>query len=130
MKIRGRVKKGLKIGRELGYPTANLECDSESFPAPGVYAAHATMGSKRYEAVCVIGAREDEGKPLVEVHLFNFQGNAYGQILEVELYDKVSDIGKLDTHLLVQKIQDDIAKVRDWFLSESSKVSKSGKSST
>ena len=121
MILRGKVKKGLKIGRELGYPTANLECDSESFPAPGVYAAHATMGSKRYEAVCVVGARyegqqaQEEKKPLVEVHLFDFKSNAYGQILEVELYEKVSDIGKLDTHLLVQKIQDDIAKVRDYF---------------
>lgn len=122
MKLRGKVKKGLKIGRTLGYPTANLECDSELFPAPGVYAAHATMASKRYEAVCVVGAREDKEKPLVEVHLFNFKGNAYGKQVEVEIHDKLSDIGKLESHLLVQKIESDVNKAREWFTRESLQI--------
>ncbi|MDO8505734.1 MAG: riboflavin kinase [bacterium] len=115
----GKVKKGLKIGRELGYPTANLACDIEVFPALGVYVAYATMRDSRYEAVCVIGARYDGAVPLVEVHLFNFSGDAYDEIIEVELRDKISDIGTFDSHLLVKKIESDLRAAREWFTRES-----------
>ena len=113
-KLKGRVQKGLGIGRTLGYPTANLSCEAKVLPSSkGVYAAYATMGKTRYEAVAVIGARFDKGTPLVEVHLFDFKGDLRKKELEVELFDKVSEIEKfVDDEQLKRKIEEDVKKVR------------------
>lgn len=115
MKLHGRVVVGLGIGKELGYPTMNLACNSEMLPPSGVYPVDVVIDSLHYEGVSVIGARFEKGKPLVEVHVFDFNKDAYGKIVEVELHEKVSDVGKLDSHLLRKKIEADIRKVREWF---------------
>jgi len=116
MQLRGRVKKGLKIGQELGYPTANLVLESGSLPAPGVYVAQVMKDYHKYKGVAVIGARYEGNQPLLEVHLLDFTGDLYGEMLEVEIYEKLSDIDKLEHHLLVKKIEADIKKAREYFM--------------
>ena len=123
MKIRGRVKKGLKIGRALGYPTANLEISGgkasgtpEALPRtiePGVYVARAVVNNTTHYAVAVIGARMARVNPLIEVHLFDFSGDLYGKTIEVDILEKISEIETFeDDARLVRKIEEDIKKER------------------
>ncbi|HSC18485.1 MAG TPA: bifunctional riboflavin kinase/FAD synthetase [Rhizomicrobium sp.] len=90
--IEGRVEHGDSRGRQLGYPTANLPMDGYLRPAFGVYGVRASV----VENDCVVGShfgvasigirpmfRVEE--PLLEVHLFDFDGDLYGKHLSVEL---------------------------------------------
>ncbi|MEM7309456.1 MAG: riboflavin biosynthesis protein RibF [Planctomycetota bacterium] len=91
--VLGRVVRGRQLGREIGFPTANLDLHHELHPPPGVYAVRAEHvredgGRTAYGGVCNIGFRptvqnEAPTSPLVEVHLFDFGGDLYGERLEV-----------------------------------------------
>ena len=116
MKLRGRVVSGLGIGKILGYPTANLDCVGAVYPMPGVYAARAMVEGSVHHAVAVVGAREHEGKPLIEVLLFDFQGDLYGKEIEIEVLDKISAIQKFENKkALVKKIENDVKKAQAYF---------------
>lgn len=95
--VLGQVVRGDQLGRQLGFPTANLDLHHELHPPIGVYACRAHLlreGSaaeieRSWGAVCNIGFRPtlDGARalhPLVEVHLFDFEGELYGERLEVE----------------------------------------------
>src|SRR3989338_5847135 len=98
MIIRGKVVRGLGIGKKLGYPTANLKLSfvyrtKLSFRRLlGVYATRDTVDGAPHDAVAVIGARFENGQPLLEVHFLDFSGELRGKELEVEVLDKVSEI--------------------------------------
>lgn len=99
--LRGKVIKGRGLGRRLGYPTANIRC--VNCPTAGVYAARAVLGGKIYK--CVAAVRDN----LAEILLFDFQGDLYGQELEVEILKKVSEIKKFDNEEgLIKKIKADV----------------------
>ena len=77
---RGRVVRGAKIGRKLGFPTANVAV--RKMPPFGVYKVQ--VGSR--VAVCSVGVRPTigpKGKPIVEVHIPGFSGNLYGKRISV-----------------------------------------------
>lgn len=113
MTLKGIVKMGLGIGGKLGYPTANLECRGSKYPAPGVYAARCMVDGVAHDAVVVVGAREENGRPLIEVHLLDFVGELRGKELEVDVFEKVSEIEMFqDKTALIKKIEQDINKVR------------------
>ena len=82
----GRVVKGRNIGKELGFPTANLATVTELIPADGVYAARATLSGKRHGAIVNIGVAPTFGGKArcVEVHILGFRDNIYGKKIEVE----------------------------------------------
>ena len=82
----GRVVKGRNIGRELGFPTANLSTGAELMPADGVYAARAIVSGKRHGAIVNIGVAPTFGGKArcVEVHILGFRDNIYGKKIEVE----------------------------------------------
>ncbi len=93
----GDVVRGASLGRELGFPTANLDLHHELHPPPGVYACRVRrIGPGDVEdvrsvhaAVCNIGYRPTvestrPERPLVEVHLFDFEDDLYGEELELE----------------------------------------------
>ena len=82
----GRVVKGRNIGRELGFPTANLSTVTELMPADGVYAARAIVSGKRHGAIVNIGVAPTFGGKArcVEVHILGFRDNIYGKKIEVE----------------------------------------------
>lgn len=83
--MRGEVVHGEKRGRELGYPTANIEPDPSCVTPPtGIYACTANS----LPAVASLGVRptfESEGDLLLEVHLLDFSGDLYGRELKVEI---------------------------------------------
>jgi riboflavin kinase/FMN adenylyltransferase len=84
--VRSEVRHGDKRGRVLGYPTANMSLPEASRLRHGVYAVRAAVGGKAVDGVASFGRRPtfDNGAPLLEVHLFDFAGDLYGQILDVE----------------------------------------------
>ena len=85
--ILGTVVEGAQLGRTLGFPTANLSAHNEQFPPSGVYAVRAEWRGKQLPGVANIGVRptvstEGRGRVL-ELHLFDFNQQIYGEDLEV-----------------------------------------------
>jgi len=91
--IEGRVQRGQALGRDLGYPTANIELGDMLLPAFGVYAVRAAIdhgGTARWQAgVANLGVRPTVGAsgPLLEVHLFDFDEEIYGLHMRVALVE-------------------------------------------
>jgi riboflavin kinase/FMN adenylyltransferase len=83
--VTGEVVHGDKRGRELGFPTANLRLDPACGLKHGIYAVRVGVGAERYDGVASFGRRPmfDAGVVLLEVFLFDFQGDLYGQALDV-----------------------------------------------
>ena len=79
--VSGEVIHGDKRGRELGFPTANLELDAGCGLRHGIYAVRVGVGGRRYDGVASFGRRPmfDTGAVLLEVFLFDFAGDLYGQ---------------------------------------------------
>ncbi len=90
MKISGRVAEGSRIGRGLGYPTANLPVGDDVAAADGVYAAVVEYGGQRYGAMANLGVKPTfpggTGRVL-ELHLLDFSGDLYGENLTAELLE-------------------------------------------
>lgn len=123
-KISGRVVKGKSRGKGLGFPTANLALEAGQLPPDfGVYAGAAFVKGKKFKAAISYGPAKtfDESEPVLEAYLFDFDGDLYGQTMQVELFSKVGEIKKcLDAAELVKKIQDDCAKVLQYLCSRES----------
>lgn len=79
--VEGRVQPGDKRGRTIGFPTANVSLEGYLEPALGVYAVRVEVGGKTYDGVANFGRRPtfDKKDVLLEVHIFDFAGDIYGQ---------------------------------------------------
>lgn len=85
--VEGPVVHGRRLGRELGFPTANVAVP-EDFEAPdGVYISRAEVGGRSYEAMSNLGRNPSVGgaERRLETHLFDFGGELYGRVLRVTL---------------------------------------------
>lgn len=84
--VEGRVVEGRKLGRQIGFPTANVERGEEQFPPDGVWAVRVREGDTCLQGVANLGVRPtvDGETRTLEVHLFDYSGDLYGKILEVE----------------------------------------------
>ena len=87
--VLGRVIHGQKLGRTLGYPTANIGLDPSSRLAHGIYAVRVTVEGASFGGVASFGRRPtfDDGAPLLEAYLFDFEGDLYGRTIEVDFID-------------------------------------------
>lgn len=90
--ISGTVIEGRKLGRSIGFPTANLELPERCklLPAMGVYAAGVTIGGTEFPVMMNIGSRptvSGDGGITVEAHILGFAGELYGRFLQLRLYD-------------------------------------------
>ena len=114
--IGGHVVRGQQLGRKLGYPTANLRLGARVSPIGGVFAVHVLgVGPKPMPAVASLGVRPTvNGKePLLEAHLFDFDGDLYGKRIEVEFVQKLRDEEKFDSlDAMVQQIDRDARAAR------------------
>jgi riboflavin kinase / FMN adenylyltransferase len=83
--VTGKVIHGDKRGRELGYPTANMRLDPDCALKHGIYAVRVGVGERRYDGVASFGRRPmfDQGTVLLEVFLFDFAGDLYGETIDV-----------------------------------------------
>jgi riboflavin kinase/FMN adenylyltransferase len=90
--VTGHVVRGRQLGRDLGYPTANLRPWGGATPLEGVFAVRARTGLGTWrDGVASVGVRPavGGGEPLIEVHLFDFDGDLYGQRLETRFLERL-----------------------------------------
>ena len=122
----GNVVHGAELGRTIGFPTANLDLHHELHPPPGVYACRArrfgadgTMEARStHAAACNIGFRPTvDGKPAdvptVEVHLLDFDGDLYGEAIELEFVRRLRPEQRFaDLAALTAQIERDVTEAR------------------
>ena len=87
--IKGTVVPGRRLGRELGFPTANLAAGDTPGIADGVYAVRVRVGGRQYEGMANLGHKPSVAGPdaerMLEVNLFGFDGDLYGKEIEAAL---------------------------------------------
>ena len=97
----GTVEKGDHRGRELGFPTANLNPHDEVLPPDGVYAVRALMEQGTFGGVVNIGVRptfkHHFPQRILEVHILDFDGDIYGRDVEVQFLQKLRDEKRFDS---------------------------------
>ncbi len=116
--IAGRVVHGDKKGRTIGFPTANILLKRHKAPVAGVFAVRVWWQNKPYMGVANVGNRPTvQGtRTQLEVHLFDFDQQLYGQPLVVELMAKLRDERQFDSFVaLTEQIQQDAQRARKWF---------------
>jgi riboflavin kinase/FMN adenylyltransferase len=114
--VSGEVIHGDKRGRELGFPTANLKLDAACGLRHGIYAVRVAAGERRYSGVASFGRRPmfDTGAVLLEVFLFDFAGDLYGQNIDVAFIDWIREERMFDSAAaLIQQMQDDSRVARE-----------------
>ena len=115
-RIRGLVVGGDRRGRELGYPTANLQVIDTQLPAEAVYYGRGWLGDRCWPAAISIGPNPtfSVSDLKVEVHLIGFQGDLYDQTLELELLGKLREIEKYNTvQELLDQLHADVEIIKD-----------------
>ncbi len=114
--IRGAVQHGDKLGRTIGYPTANVAIGDTLRPAYGVYAVRGRLPDGRVvDGAANLGIRPqfDPPKELLEPTFFDFAGDLYGRTIDVELIDYIRPEAKFaDLDALVAQIDADCAKAK------------------
>ena len=114
-RLTGMVVKGDQLGRDLGYPTANLKIESphKLIPVDGIYAVHAWHQQRRYDGMLYIGHRPTiQGKTRnIEVNIFDFDQAIYGDELRVDLLEYIRGDMTFDAleELSAQLAQDKLA---------------------
>lgn len=118
--VEGEVVEGERLGRTLGYPTANLALAPElALPGDGVYLARARLGAgEERRGLVAIGTRPSVGgaKRTFELHLLDFEGDLYGRRLRVELLARLRGIVRFDSlEALKAQIARDVTEARRRF---------------
>jgi len=120
--IAGRVVYGQCLGRQLGIPTANVHLHRYRAPLTGVYVVEVLWNGQCLPAVANVGIRPTVGdliKPVLEVHILDFDEQLYGQRIQVEFKAKVREEAKFSSlELMVDEIHNDITVARSYFLNK------------
>ena len=114
-RVRGKVEHGAGRGKGLGFPTANLALAPGQDIAHGIYAMRVRHKGKRYQAAGYVGPSPTFGgvRPAIEVYLLNFDGNLYGEEIEVEFMAHLRpDATFANGEELAAQIQEDIRKAQ------------------
>jgi len=116
----GLVMHGDKIGRTLGFPTANIQLKGRRPPLAGIYNVLVEgLDEKLIKGVASVGVRptiNDAGRPTLEVHLLDWQASCYGAHLRVHFLHKQRDEEKYDSlEALTVQIARDVTNARAWF---------------
>jgi riboflavin kinase/FMN adenylyltransferase len=115
-RIAGRVRRGQQLGRKLGYPTANLALHRKVVPLWGIFAVRVSgAGLVHRPAVVSLGTRPtiNGTDPLLEVHVFDFDGDLYGKYLDVDFVQRLRDEKKFESlDALVEQMHRDAAAAR------------------
>ena len=129
--IGGRVVRGRQLGRTLGFPTANVRLAGKMPALSGIYATwvHGIDGAgagRPWPSVSSLGTRPtvDGVEPLLEAHLFDFEGDLYGRRIEVEFVAKLRDEQKfIDLAALTDQMHRDAGQARAILLQDHRRVS-------
>ncbi|MBO7201004.1 MAG: riboflavin biosynthesis protein RibF [Bacteroidales bacterium] len=110
----GCIIKGRQIGRTIGFPTANIELSDhlKMLPKEGVYATIITLNGNSYIGMANIGTQPtfESYKTTFEIHILNFNGDIYGQSIEVKFIKHIRDIQKFDN---AQSLMEQLEKDRE-----------------
>lgn len=116
-RMAGRVRRGQQLGRRLGYPTANLALHRKVVPLWGVFAVRVSgAGLVDHPAVASLGTRPtiDGTEPLLEVHVFDHDGDLYGRYLDVDFVRRLRDERRFESlDALVEQMHRDAAEARE-----------------
>lgn len=118
--ISGQIVRGDQLGHKLGFPTANLDITGLLLPPDGVYTVHAKVRGQTYRAVVNIGSRptlrDPKPQQRVEAYLLDFNGELYGEEMEITFLEKLRDEKKFPSlDALKEQIGRDIAEARNRF---------------
>lgn len=112
----GGVVRGKGLGRQLGFPTINLDVADQVIPADGVYAGRAVIGADEHAAAISIGSSPTfgPGRRAVEGYLLDFDKDVYGQEVCLEFVERIRGQVKFDSgQALIEEMDRDVRKVRD-----------------
>ncbi len=113
--VRGRVVRGDGRGRQIGFPTANLDLISRLVPGRGIYAATVELGAQHLDAVANLGIRPTfSGHTFcTEVHLLDYEENLYGEELRVHFVERIRDEQRFEgVEALTAQIHKDVELAR------------------
>ena len=108
----GKIVHGQHLGRTINIPTANIWLPNQRLPIKGVYAVKCKLNDLSLNGIANMGVRPTVGgeKPVLEVHLFEFNENIYSQRIRVKFVEKIRDEKKFDNlDMLKSQIQEDIS---------------------
>jgi len=119
-RISGHVVHGQKLGRTIGFPTLNLRIAHHRPALTGIFIVQVHgLSEQPLPAVASLGVRptvDDSGRVLLETHVFDYQGNAYGKVVQIEFLQKLRDEEKYsDLATLTAAIDNDAAQARAYF---------------
>lgn len=120
-RLTGTVVKGSQRGREIGYPTANLDINAEALiPKPGIYAVKVLYKNEVYEGMASIGVNptftENRKDLSIEVNILDYNNDLYGEELVVEWYKYMRDEEKFSSaEALIKQIEKDEINIRNYF---------------
>ena len=116
--LKGKVVSGDARGRSIGFPTANMDTwDERAVPKPGVYVCIVRLAGTNYQAVTNIGYRptfnNKPENPLVETHLLDFNGDIYGDDIQIDFIQRLRDEIRFPSiDYLVSQIEADVSHAR------------------
>jgi riboflavin kinase/FMN adenylyltransferase len=112
----GRVVDGQKLGKQLGFPTANVNLNRRASPVAGIFAVRVDgLGDRRLDGVASVGSRPtvDGIDVILEVHIFDFDRDIYGEYIKVEFIEKLRDEVRFpDLDSLTEQMHRDAAQAR------------------
>lgn len=114
-RVAGRVVGGAHRGTGLGFPTANVPMPRGTVLGHGIYAVRVYLDGQTHDGAAYLGTRPtfDDGMPVLEVFLFDFDGDLYGREIEVEFIGFIRPDRKFDTpEALVEQMERDVARAR------------------
>jgi riboflavin kinase/FMN adenylyltransferase len=114
--VGGEVVHGFHRGKQLGFPTANIEVEEELLPKPGVYAVKVEGDGWVCDGACNIGNNPTfyGASETVEVHLLDFDADLYGRTLRVYFVERIRDDREFpDIFLLKEAIRNDVSRCRE-----------------
>ena len=118
-RMSGRVAHGEKLGRELGFPTANIHLHRHASPLQGIFVVEVFgLDKEPIQGVASVGTRPtvNETKALLEVFLLDFNKDIYGRHIQVSFLKKLRDEEKFDSlDELIEKIQMDVEQAQAYF---------------
>jgi len=117
--VLGTVIKGTALGKRLGFPTANINPHHEVLPPCGVWAVEIIFNEQKLNGICYIGTKPTfkiQDSKYIEVYIFNFNQDIYGQYLEIRFIKKIREEQRFTSrHSLVKQIKKDIRLTRRIF---------------
>ena len=114
--VAGPVVRGRERGRVIGFPTANIECETEQMPPDGVYATRMILADGAYGSITNIGMRPtfDEKSRSIEAHIFDFKRDLYGEVVRLELIERIRGERKFESpEALRSQIALDLSRARE-----------------